>query len=163
MLIKRKPQVEDPVAFNRMLLEDAYPHEIAKHHYGETFAKYENVRGLDAYDFLREEKYCRVEIDITGGTKEELLAGVESVIDHMRETIRFKHPDLRGPLVRECDLWTIFDQVEKNGKNFHQIAREILDTLAIASEDKEVDAMVKKVTRAYKKAKQMVEDIYRTS
>lgn len=53
-LIKRQPQGEDPIRLNRMLLEDAYPHEIAK-----------SYRGVFALALLQDGKFL-AELDHTG-------------------------------------------------------------------------------------------------
>ena len=99
---------------------------------------------------IRDRQFCMVEIDITGGTRAELLDRVGAIIDSGREIIEFGRSPQRGALKQELNHWEIYDQV-KDGKTPHQIAKESLRTDDNAADSYKVAAMTKQVSRAYKR------------
>ena len=115
---------------------------------------------VDTSSGIRDGKYCTVEIDLTSGTRDELLEQVGAIIDNGRSVINFKRSPQKRKIRVEPDPWDIYDMIKKNSTNPHKLAKEKLGQFENSAFNSEVHMLSKKNRSAFRYAEQMVEDIY---
>jgi len=135
-----------------------------------SYTKTKDKNGIvDTETYVREKKFCRIEIDITGGTKEELLAEVEKIINNGRECIGLRQAPQRGKLQIELPvgkateittIWKIFDALKKREITSHRLAKEKLGTPENSGYNQQVHQLSKMISRANNKAKKLIYATY---
>ncbi len=100
---------------------------------------------------LEDGQHLNVSIDMAR-TEDEITQEIKRLHKHY-------NPKVKGSLrqrVTTQDPWFIYDQVEKEGKNFSMIAKELSGIDANPTYDERIDAVRKQVANAYNKAKRMI-------
>lgn len=100
---------------------------------------------------LEDKRYLNVSIDMTR-TENEITQDIKRLYDHYSPQIKRNHR--QGSTIQ--DPWYIYDQVEREGKNFSMIAKELSGIDENPTYNETVDAVRQQVREAYRKAKSMI-------
>jgi len=114
---------------------------------------------LIKYDFtphLFDGKYLMLQIDLTA-KKQAIMDSLEETIDHYRKVIKFKEKETRNKGPKTLNIWEIYDMHHKEKLSLPKIAQKLSGINKPSTYNKRVMKMYKAVSRAYKKAKELID------
>lgn len=149
-----------PEVAEHFMAEDEFTTRIIRHGNKNcyTFSSQETKEGIivhNYYDFnctawLRDDRYLTIEIDLTK-KKTDIVDAVSNYVDRFSNFIVNPLRTTRNKST-EVDPWAIFDMHRKDGLNFSEIARRLSGIKGHPTYNSKLEAYLKKVKRAYKKA-----------
>lgn len=140
--------------------EDEFTTRIIRHgnKNSYTLSSQETIEGIGHkyYTFnctawLRDNRYLTTEIDLTK-KKKDIVVDVSNYVDMFSKFIANPLRTTRNKSTA-IDPWVVYDMHQNDGLNFSQIARRLSGIKGHPTYNSKLDAYLKKVKRAYERAK----------